>query len=150
MMTSAWSNDSRTNSRTTQLWIVALVGLALLSVLAMWRGMGKAMQMKAETTAAAAIPQLKAGDEAKIVLEVTGVAAAASVEGNVLEKQTETVYRRTGKTAKIAFDAATPVVMGKTPDVHPGAVVHVTAKVGDDHALHAEQIVILTGYVKVE
>jgi hypothetical protein len=78
------------------------------------------------------------------------VVAAASVEGTVLEEQTETVYRRTGKAEKIAFDATTPVLMGKGSDVHVGAVVHVTAKVGSDQALHAEQIVILTGYVKVQ
>ena len=149
-MASTALNDSRNYSRSVQIWIVALVVLALLSFLAMRRSMGRAIQMKAETTAAAAIPQLKPGDEAKVVLEVTEVAAATSIEGNVLEKQTETVYRRTAKAERIVFDAATPVVMGKVSDVHAGAVVHVTAKVGNDQALHAEQIVILTGYVKVE
>jgi hypothetical protein len=124
--------------------------LAALSLFAMWRSMGRAMQMKAETTSNSSFAQLKAGDEVKVVLEVTAVAAAASVGGNVLEKQTETIYRRTGKTAKIAFDATTPVVMGKGPDVHAGAVVHVTAKMGSDQALHATQIVVLTGYVQVQ
>lgn len=136
-------------SRTNWIWMVLLIALALLSFFAMRRSFSKAMGMKAETTVAAA-EQLKPGDEMKAVLELTHVAAAATVEGNVLEKQTETVYRRTGNTLKIAFDAATPVVMGKASDVHEGAVIHVTAKMANDHVLHASQIVILTGYVKVQ
>jgi hypothetical protein len=149
-MTSASLNHSRNYSRTTPIWIVALVVLALLSFLAMRRSVGKAVQMKAETMAGASLSQLKAGDEAKVVLEVTRVAPAASAEGSVLEKQAETVYRRTAHAEKIAFDAATPVVMGAASDVREGAVIHITAKVGNNQALHAEQIVILTGYVKVQ
>jgi hypothetical protein len=149
-MSSAALQNSRSNSRTASLWIGALVLLAALSLFAMWRSMGRAMQMKAETTSSSSFAQLKEGDEVKLVLEITAVNASASLEGNRLEKQTETVYRRTGQTARIAFDAATPIVMGKPPDVHAGAVVHVTAKMGSDQALHATQIVVLTGYVQVQ
>jgi len=138
-----------TSSTTTRIWIVVLIALAALSFFAMRRSMRKAAQMRADTTVAAASP-LKAGDEVKAVLEITAASPAASVEGNALEKQTETVYKRTGSTMKIAFDSATPVVMGKASDIHEGAVVHVTAKMGTDHLLHASQIVILTGYVKVQ
>jgi hypothetical protein len=140
---------SPNSSRTTRIWIVVLIALAALSFFAMRRSMGKAAQMRAETTVAAASP-LKSGDEVKAVLEITAAAPAASVEGNALEKQTETVYKRTGTTMKVAFDAATPIVMGKASDIHEGAVVHVTAKMGADQLLHASQIVILTGYVKVQ
>ena len=139
---------SLNSSRTTRLWIFLLVILALLSFLAMRRSLGKAMTMRAETTGASPA-QLKVGDQAKFVLEVKAVAPATSVEGDTLEKQTETVYRRTGNTIKIAYDAATPVVMGKASDVREGAVVHITAKMANDHVLHAEQIVVLTGYVQV-
>src|SRR5271154_2967770 len=144
-MTSSSSNSSRT----TRIWIILLTALALLSFLAVRRSVGKAMGMRAETTAGTSPAELKVGDEAKVVLEVTSVAPAASLEGNVLEKQTETEYRRTGNTVKVAFDATTPVVMGKASDLRQGAVVHVTAKMGSDHMLHASQIVVLTGYVKV-
>ncbi len=140
---------SLNSSRTTRIWMVLLVALALLSFLAMRRSMGKAMNMKSETTAGGSLSRLKPGDEAKVVLEVTAV-SAASVKGTVLEKQSETVYRRTGNTVKIAFDTATPVVMGKASDIHEGAVVHITAKMGNDHVLRAGQIVVLTGYVTVK
>jgi len=138
------------SSRSNRIWIVLLAALALLAFFAMRRSLGKAMQMNSDPTASASMAQLKAGSEAKVVLEVTSIAQAVSIEGNVLEKQSETVYRQTGSTIKIAFDAATPVVMGKASDVHAGAVVHIKAKMGDDRVLHAEQVVVLTGYVKVQ
>jgi hypothetical protein len=144
------SSPSLNSTRSNRIWIVLLVALALLAFYAMRRSLGKAMQMNSEPTATASMAQLKPGDELKVVLELTSVTPAASIEGNVLEKQSETVYRRTGNTIKIGFDAATPVVMGKAPDVHTGAVVHIKAKMGDDRLLHTEQIVVLTGYVKVQ
>lgn len=144
------ASDSRSSSRTTGLWISLLVILALLSFLAMRRSMGKAMSMREGTTASASTAPIKVGDTGKFVLEVKAVEAGANIAGNTLEKQTDTVYRRTGNTIKIAFDAATPVVMGKAADIHEGAIVHITAKMGADAALHAGQIVILTGYVEVK
>jgi hypothetical protein len=144
------SPPSLISSRTNRIWIVLLVALALLAFFAMRHSLSKAMQMNSQPTAVDSLAQLKPGDEAKVVLELTSVAPAVSIEGNVLEKQSEAVYRRTGSSLKVAFSAATPVVMGKESDIHAGAVVHTKAKMGDDHRFHAEQIVILTGYVKVQ
>jgi hypothetical protein len=138
------------SSRTARIWIVLLVALAVLSFLAMRRGIGKAAQMKTETTSVLSAAQLKPGDEMKVVLEVTAVVPDASLTGNLLQKQTETVYRQTGEKVKIAFDPATPVVMGKASDVREGAVVHITAKIADDGIARAQRIVVLTGYVKVQ
>jgi hypothetical protein len=135
--------------RKTQLWILLLVALAVLSFLAMRRSASRAMSMNSATTDASSLPELRAGDEARIALEITSVDPVASLEGNVLEKQSETVYVRTGKKTKILFDAATPVLMGAMSDVHKGAVVHVKVKMQNDHLLRAEQIVVLTGYVKL-
>ena len=138
------------SSRNYRFWIALLVVLALVSFFAMRRSMVKAMGMKAETTSGASLQQLKTGDEVKLVLELAGVKGPASIDGTVLEKQTETVYRRTAEKATITFDSSTPVVMGKASDIHDGAVIHVTAKMTGDRTLRAEQIVILTGYVKVQ
>jgi hypothetical protein len=138
------------SSRTARIWIVLLVALAVLSFLAMRRGFGKAAQMKTETTSVLSAAQLKPGDEMKVVLEVTAVVRDASLTGNLLQKQTETVYRQTGNKVKLAFDPATPVVMGKASDVREGAVVHITAKIADDGIARAQRIVVLTGYVKVQ
>jgi hypothetical protein len=108
------------------------------------------MNMRAETTASAPTAQMKVGDSAKFVVEVKAVEPGASLAGNTLEKQSETVYRRTRVTIKITLDAATPIVMGKASDIREGAVVHITAKMGNDRVLGAEQIVVLTGYVQVQ
>ena len=144
------ASDSRNSSPTTRLWIFLVVILALLSFLAMRRSMVRGMSMRAGITAHAAGSAISVGDTAKFVLEVKAVEPGVSVTGNSLEKQTETVYRRTATSAKIAFDAATPIVMGKASDIHEGAVVHVTAKMGTDRVLRAEQVVVLTGYVEVK
>jgi hypothetical protein len=144
------TSTSANSSRSTRIWILLLVALAIFSFLAMRRSMVKAMGMRAESSVGASPQPLKVGDEVKLVLEVTGVAEAATVEGNVLAKESETVYRRTSNTAKIGFDTETPVVMGKVADVRAGSVVHVAAKMGADRVLHASKIVILTGYVKVQ
>jgi hypothetical protein len=151
------------HSRSNRIWIALLVAIALLTLLAMRRSLGKAMRMTTETTTSASPTRLKPGEAAKFVLQVTTVAGTANagsseVEGIVLEKQTETFYRRTGSTVKIGFDPATPVVMGKIADVREGSVVFIKAKEAEtkmgetnkgEDRLQAEQIVILTGYVTV-
>ena len=136
-------------SRSTRLWIVLLLALALLSFFAMRRSIGRAMGMKIETTVIASQADFKPGDETKVVVEITTV-VSQNIEGSVLEKQSETIYRRSGNTIRVSFDPSTPVVMGKTSDIHPGALVHITATMGNDHILRAKQIVVLTGYVKVQ
>jgi hypothetical protein len=142
-------SDYQNFSRSTRVWIVLLAALALLSFFAMRRSVGRAMGMKIQTTVIASQAEFKPGDEAKVVVEITSV-VSQNIEGNVLEKQSETIYRRGGNRIKVSFDPSTPVVMGKTSDVHPGAVVHITATMGNDYILHAKQIVVLTGYVKVQ
>jgi hypothetical protein len=144
------NSASQHSSRTTRIWIAVLVALAVLSFLAMRRSLGKAMQMQVQATSSASLPQLKVGEEVKVVVEITSVLSGSIIQGTLLEKQTETVYHRSGNSTKIAFEPSTPVVMGKVSDIHQGAIVHIKAKMGEDHVLHAEQIVVLTGYVKVQ
>ena len=67
----------------------------------------------------------------------------------LLDRESEKLYKRTN-TVGIKFSDATKVVMGKPGDLRAGAVVHVKGMIVEDHRLVAEQIVILTGYVKVQ
>lgn len=138
------------NLRSRRIWIFFLAPLALLAFLAMQREVSRAQRMKVQQATGAQVARLKPGDAAKVVLELTSVQAEASAAGRVLEKQSETVYQRSATDVHVMFRADTPVVMGKIADVHPGAIVHVSATVGEDRALHASQIVILTGYVQVK
>lgn len=68
----------------------------------------------------------------------------------MLQQKSETVYARTSTPAVVHASPQTKIVMGKAEDVHAGAVVHVTGSAENDHSISAEQIVILTGYVKVQ
>jgi hypothetical protein len=133
-----------------RLWIFLLAGLALLAFLTTERGLSRAMRMTVKAAPSAEIAQLKPGHAAKVLLELTSVAADGHAEGRVLEKQSETLYRRGATTLQVVFSNDTPMVMGKAADLHRGAVVHVTGTIREDHLLRATQIVILTGYVRIE
>jgi hypothetical protein len=142
---------SASASRINPAWILLLTALALLAGLAMWRTVDRAMQMKSSPTAGPdQFAALKPGETAKLVLEMTYSTSATDLQGTLLEKKTDTVYQRTGRTVEVSFDEKTPVVMGKPADIRPGAVIHVSGTVNGSHVLEARQIVILTGYVKVE
>ena len=130
-------------------WIFMLAALAALSLVFVWRGAGKMMNMQTHAANQAEFAQLKSQDVAKIVVEVTG-AAEGRILAKLLEKQDETHYVRTAIQAEVVWGKDTALVMGKSEDIHTGAIVHVMGKVADDHSVHAQQIVILTGYVQVK
>jgi hypothetical protein len=130
-------------------WIFMLAALAALSLVFVWRGAGRMMSMQTHAANQAEFAQLKSQDAAKIVVEVTE-ATEGRILGKLLEKQDETHYARTAKQAEVVRGKDTTLVMGKAEDIHTGAIVHVTGKVDDDHSVHAQQIVVLTGYVQVK
>jgi hypothetical protein len=129
--------------------IFLLFAFALLIIAAGWRIGSRAMKMNAGADVTAQLDQLKPGEEAKVVLEVTS-SDAQNLRGKLLDKQTETLYKRSDRVALVAWDADTKVVMGKAADIHPGAVIHVTGSVVPGDKIMAQQIVILSGYVQVQ
>ena len=130
-------------------WVFILAALAVLSLVFVWSGAGRMMRMQTQAASHSEFLQLKPQDSAKIVVEVTE-ASEARIHGNLLEKQDETHYARTGNTAEVAWGKDTALVMGKAEDIRAGAIVHVTGKVAADRSVQAQQIVILTGYVQVK
>jgi len=123
---------------------------ALATAFVLWNSARRAGNM----TAAAAsdeqqFTQAAAGEKTKIVVEIES-AADGTIKGKVLQKKSDTVYARTNTAAVVHSGSQTKIVMGKEDDVHAGAVIHVTGTAGKDHSITAEQIVILTGYVKIE
>ncbi len=132
------------------LWIFLLAALAALSLGFVWSGVGRMMRMQTQAANHAEFAQLKARDEAKIVLEVKETAPEGRLRGNLLEAKDETHYARTAKQVDVGWGKDTKIVMGKAEDIRMGAVLHVTGKVAADYSLQASQIVILTGYVKVD
>ncbi len=130
-------------------WILMLVGLATLSLIFVWSGAGRMLRMQTRAASSAEFAQLKADAETKIVVEVVE-ASEGRIRGKLLEKRDETHYSRTANVADVSWGKDTALVMGKAEDIHPGAIVHVTGKVAEDHSVQARQIVVLTGYVQVK
>jgi hypothetical protein len=132
-------------------WLVLEVVAILLIGFAVWNVGRRAFKMEAAAAASnSRIEQLTPGDKIKVVLELKSADAMRSAQGVLLEKQGEDLYRRTGTAVRMTFDPNVPVVMGKLADIHAGAVVHVTGTVVQDGGIAASQVVILTGYVKVQ
>ncbi len=140
----------RKNSSQRMRWVGLIVVVLVVTILAVWSVGTRAMRM--QTAAAASDDQLlttaQPGSQLKADVELTS-AGDGKAEGLVLDKQSETVYRRTRVVVQIDFAAATKLVMGSASDIRKGAVVHVSGTVAQDRSLQASQIVILTGYVSV-
>jgi hypothetical protein len=90
------------------------------------------------------------GSKTKFAMEIDEVTAEKIIRGRLLQKKTEELYTRTSTSVKVQSSENTSMVMGKPADVKAGAIVHVTGTVHNGHSVQAEQIVILTGYVKVQ
>ena len=133
--------------RVRRLGIFLLTALAMLALVAMWRA---TRRMKAEAAGTMQFQSLKRGENANVVVEVTGMQGADGFTGNLLEKNTETVYRRTSTPGEVRFDGQTVFEMGKAADLRKSAVVYVTGTVGENHSVHARQLVILSEYVSVK
>jgi hypothetical protein len=129
--------------------IFLLIAFVLLIITVGWRVGSRAMKMNAGADVTAQLDQVKSGEEVKVVLEVTS-SAAQNLRGTLLDKQTETLYKRSGRVTEVVWDADTKIVMGKAADIHPGAVIHVSGTVVVGDKIKARQIVILSGYVKVQ
>ena len=132
------------------------VGMTLIvvgvfaTVFVLWNAARRAGSMAAAAASdERQFAQTGAGEKTKVVIEIAS-AADGTIKGKVLQKKSETVYGRTNSEALVHWNGQAKIVMGKEDDVHAGAVVHVTGTTGKDHSIRAEQIVILTGYVKVE
>ncbi len=134
-------------------WMLVFTVLAALSLAAALTVGRRSMRMSSAMAASAnptAFAELAPGSKTQAVVEITAVDANGNAEGKLLDRESEDLYQRTRTPVGIKFSDATPVVMGKLGDVHAGAVVHVKGTIGNDHRITAEQIVVLTGYVKVQ
>jgi hypothetical protein len=127
-----------------------MVAIVLLTVFAVWRSSRTSEGMSAAAADEKQFLQSDAGTKSKLVVEVTECPPDGTIAGKLLQKKTEEIYARTATPVAVHFDAQTKIVMGKKADIHAGAVVHVTGAGRDDRSIQAEQIVILTGYVKVQ
>ena len=131
----------------------ASMGKLAASVLLIAIGVWWAVRMSSVMSDVAAsnpnMAQTKTGGTANILIEVTE-AKGGELRGKILKEKSKEVYARTGDQISVHPNAETKYVMGKAKDVQAGAVAHVTGVMQEDRSVAAQQIVILTGYVKVE
>jgi hypothetical protein len=145
------------NSKTNRIegyvsWKLAMliVVVSFLIGFAVWRATHFAESMPVVAGSVKDLQQATPEEKTKIVIEVEEVDERGTIHGKLLEKKTEEIYTRTGTATVVQSSSETKMVMGKREDVHKSAVVQVTGTVRADKSIFAEQIVILTGYVKVE
>jgi uncharacterized protein YdeI (BOF family) len=136
--------------RARRTWIVLISTVALLVALAVWNSARMSLSMSTAASDDQQFAQTAPGTNTKIAVEIAEPAPEGTAKGKLLQKKTEEIYARTSSSVTLRWNAQTKIVMGKEADIHPGAVVHVTGTVRSDHTIQAEQLVILTGYVKVQ
>jgi hypothetical protein len=143
-------SDNNVVRRARVVWGILIAVVVLLFALAVWKSGATAKMMSVASSDEQEFSRSAAGSVAKFVTEITEVSAEGKITGRLLQKKTEEVYARTATVAMMQPSDHAKIVMGKSADLRAGAVVHVTGTMLKDHAVAAEQIVILTGYIKVQ
>jgi ABC-type nickel/cobalt efflux system permease component RcnA len=139
-----------TSEKRNRMWLLKLGAAIFLIAIGIWWAVRMNTVM---WNAAASDPnalQAKAGETTKVVVEITEATSGGEIRGKILKEKTKEVYTRTGEQISARSNAETKYVMGNAADVRAGAIVHVTGTMQRDRSIVAQQIVILTGYVKVE
>jgi hypothetical protein len=136
--------------RARRAWFVLTGAVLLLVALAVWNSARMSISMSAAASDEQQFAQTAPGTNTKIVVEIAESAPEGTAKGKILQEKTKELYTRTTSSATLRWNTQTKIVMGKEADIHPGAVVHVTGTIRNDRAIQAEQVVILTGDVKVQ
>jgi len=144
------SNGSRNAGFLTWKLAVLIFLVSFAIGFAFWRATHLAGSMSVAAASAKDLQQAKPEEKAKIVIEVEEADQQGTIHGKLLQKKTEEIYTRTDTTVSVQWNSDTKIIMGKRDDVHKSAVIHVTGTVRADHSVAAEQIVILTGYIKAQ
>jgi hypothetical protein len=134
--------------RRRQIWLILAVAVAGLMGWAAWNAALRSGRMSVAVTPLDT-RAVATGAEIKQVVEITALDPAGKVRGVVLEKETETQYRRTATVLVVNQDAGTHIVMGGPADVRVGAVMHVSGLLRDDASVDARKLVILSGMVQI-
>ena len=131
-------------------WIIFLAMLAAVAVWAVRGVLVRAQQMSTADTTVSAFASISPGSSAKAVVRLESV-KGNELKGTLLERQSDTVYllpsERTPVIAVLTSD--TSVVMGKPQEIAVGVVVQLGGTIDANHVLQTNQVVILTGYVRV-
>jgi Kef-type K+ transport system membrane component KefB len=138
-------------NETSLKWIIFLALLAAVGVWAVRGVLVRARQMSTAGTTASTFATISPGSSAKAVVRLESV-SGKELKGTLLEKQRDTVYLLPSESTPSVIAGLTPdtsVLMGKPKDIAVGAVVQLAGVLDADHVLQTNQVVILTGYVRV-
>jgi hypothetical protein len=127
------------------LFIVGLLAAIAIPLYLGYTGMMKGSTPQTAQQFTASSP----GAQAQIALEVTSLSSQTTLTGNLLQKNGDGSYSRTGKTVSVKWNSA-KIVMGSSSDVKVGAVLQANGMLGTDNVLTADQLVILTGFAQVK
>jgi len=89
------------------------------------------------------------GSLSKFVCQITSSAAHNQMNGVILKENSDGSYSSTGSSVSIQWDPNRSIIMGSRQDVHQGGILQVSGTVESNGVVHADQIVILTGFVTV-
>jgi Kef-type K+ transport system membrane component KefB len=140
--------------RISETWLKWIIFLTVLTAVAAWAVRGvlvRAQQMSAADTTASTFASISPGSSAKAVVRIDSV-KGKELKAILLEKQSDTVYLLPSERTPAVNAVLTPdtsVVMGKPEQIVVGAVVQLAGTIDANHVLQTDQVVILTGYVRV-
>jgi hypothetical protein len=138
-------------NETSLKWIIFLAVLAAVAVWAVHGVLVRAQQMSTAETTVSAFPSISPRSSAKAVVRLESV-KGNELKGTLLERQSDTVYLLPSERTSLVIavlTSDTSVVMGKPRDIAVGAVVQLGGTIDANHVLQTNQVVILTGYVRV-
>ena len=131
-------------------WLPLLVLLGLIFAVAAGLYSSRMMVLRAPGGTAVTVTK-DPGAAMDVAVEVSTVSATGDVTAHLLGKRGDGYVRTTG-ILEIHLMPEAKFVMGSRGDLKPGAVlqVHGILESAEHKLLDAEQVVFLTGYVKVE
>ena len=132
------------------LWLLVAIAILVIVALGLFRFTSLYRTMSVTAAQSSELDSAAPGSSIQLVIEIANTPSPDRFRGKLLTKKTEEVYARTNTQASVHWNDQTKMVTGKSSDLHAGAVVHVTGTVRNDHRVDADQIVILTGYVRIE
>ena len=88
------------------------------------------------------------GQTVQVAVRVQRV-ARSTLYAELLAHETDTVSKATGKQVVVFFPDGTPIVMGQTSDVKPGAVLFIYGVLTRAGQVDAKRVVVDTKYVTV-
>ncbi|GCE31066.1 hypothetical protein KDA_65500 [Dictyobacter alpinus] len=90
------------------------------------------------------------GSSTNVMCEIISTSTNHSLTGYVLERSNDGSYVRTQHTITVTWKSSQNVTMGHDKDLQPGAIVQASGQLDTAKVLHADQISVVTNYLKVK